>query len=72
MFSLVSCRSYSVYRFRMSSQGGVASTNAASKGKKGVRLKEGVGLANGEKSVELILNGNSRSTSTFLIGLLFI
>nr|CAN60136.1 hypothetical protein VITISV_015685 [Vitis vinifera] len=47
-------QSYSAHRFRMSSRGGVASTNAASKGKKGVQPRENVRRTDAEKSIELL------------------
>ncbi|WJZ98505.1 hypothetical protein VitviT2T_017021 [Vitis vinifera] len=45
-------RSYSAHRFRMASLGGDVSTSAAGKGKKSVQPREGVGLADTQKSIE--------------------
>ena len=50
----MSCRSYSAHRFSISAQGGVVSTSATHKGKKGVRSREGVGRTDAEKSIELL------------------
>ncbi|RVX18112.1 hypothetical protein CK203_003921 [Vitis vinifera] len=47
-------RSYSAHRFSISAQGGVVSTSATHKGKKGVRSREGVGRTDAEKSIELL------------------
>nr|CAN83156.1 hypothetical protein VITISV_022551 [Vitis vinifera] len=48
------CGSYSAHHFSISAQGGVVSTSATHKGKKGVRSREGVGRTDAEKSIELL------------------
>ena len=62
------CKSYSTHRFRMSSRGGVASTNTAGKGKKGVQPRENVERTNAEKSIELLTEREFKERFRILYG----